>query len=123
MKLLLLRLHLYSKSYSFSNFLSHQTVISKNIIPKPISNVNISMSNILLGNEIVEPINATANQAAEMLLESVDNARNHAREFFIIFSFYCSLCFCIVFLPFFVWFTKTTYRFSSDHIIPIYYVR
>lgn len=67
------------KIIHFSNLLSHQTVNSKNTIPRVRSRVNIEKSKAFLGNEILVPINGTANQAAEMLIDSPDNALNQDR--------------------------------------------
>ncbi len=63
----------------FSNFLSSQTVSSKNSIPRAMFIVKIKKSWRVLGKEILDPINGAMNQAAEMLIDSPDNALSQGR--------------------------------------------
>lgn len=56
----------------FSKFLSHQNVTVKKIIPKVMFKINASKSCKSLGKVIFEPINAAANQAAEILIDNAE---------------------------------------------------
>lgn len=67
----------------FSNFLSSQTVINKNIIPKERFRDNTKKSYRLLGNLKLVPIKGIANQAADKLLDKAENVLNQGRYFFL----------------------------------------
>lgn len=67
----------------FSSLLSHKTVSSKNIIAKEISNINIKKSYKSLGKTKLDPINGTANQAADKFIDNPENAFNQGRYFFL----------------------------------------
>ena len=71
------------KIVHFSNFLSNQTVISKNTIPKVISNINTKVAYKLLGRIILGPINAIANQAAEIFIDRPEKALRYGWYFFL----------------------------------------
>lgn len=63
----------------FSNFLSSQTVSSKNSIPRAMFIVKIKKSWSVLGKEMLDPINGAMNQAAEILIDSPESALNQGR--------------------------------------------
>lgn len=67
----------------FSSFLSHKIVSNKNIIAREISNINIKKSYRSSGNAKLDPINGTANHAADKLINKPENAFNHGRYFFL----------------------------------------
>lgn len=68
----------------FCNLFSHQTVISKNTIPKVISKINTRLLNRFAGKFTLGPINAVVNQAAEILIDNPENALNQGRYFFLL---------------------------------------
>ena len=61
----------------FSSFLSNQTVINKNNIPNKILKINVLQLNKSMGNAMLVPTNGTTNQAADILIDSPDNAFSH----------------------------------------------
>lgn len=72
------------KIIHFSNFLSIQTVNNKNSIAKKILEINIKKSCKFLGKEIFGPINAVANQAAEIFIDNAENAFSQGWNFFFL---------------------------------------
>ena len=84
------QLHFLSKNhpYLFNPF-SKRTVISKNSIPREISQIKMATSQRVLGSEIVDPMKGTASHAADRLIDNPESARSHGLSNFI--SFYPSI--------------------------------
>ena len=61
------------------SFLSNHTVISKNSIPSKMLKINVLQLNKSPGNAMLLPTNGIANHAAEILIDSPDNALSHGR--------------------------------------------
>lgn len=67
------------KIVHFSSSFSNRTVANKKTIPKSNELVNWANAIIVLGEEILVPINTLANQAAEILIDNPENACNQGR--------------------------------------------
>ena len=62
------------KIIHFPNFLSHQTVTIRNIIPKVMSKNNTKKSQTLSGIDKFDPIKGAINQAADILMDNPEYA-------------------------------------------------
>ena len=63
----------------FSNFLSNHIVKNKNSIARKIFEINTKRLCKFLGKEILVPMNALANQAADRLMDNPENALKYGR--------------------------------------------